>query len=1186
MIGDSGGDPAFFGEGKRDGATIEAESSGQGSSGGGVLRWSTPSEEENRSRLLERSEGGMLRSSSSNPSGGEGLAVMDWIEGGLFPHDSELVVNAKEEPSSSWRQFERRSGSTASAAAAAGSLSFLDEAVASDYQENEYMTEPEEDILMMPPSLMPSLSIGTTDRASETRQNQRLFDVGDSGDWNVASSSRNTHIRRFDAMSKTTRNGSPPSWGDQGGASSGDVRHVDTKPRLGGSSGSSGEERGDARQPRRRRSSYRRSAAGESNGREEGWGSSDEIRSESPPSGQSGGSATGFDDEGKPKTKRGHSPLSDALKFWYSSGTPKAMLDGSSGSNGSSEISESGSQGVSGTGGANDESSSMPRAKTEGRRRKPQQEIMSDAQIVSKVREQQQRQEKPQQARGAGGGRFDKSHRYSRRQHPGMSHSTSLRGRSAYRRNAAMHMDTMNDIESYSDVEVTADSGRYGRPTVSFGGETPIPNVDPEWLADAKDPRFEGGELKRTDEAKEIAEGFFDTFGAKQEDKPEAKQEPPELMHYVSTAFGSPAADVKQYFPRRQLQGMDGQDGRVHSEVVDSSAQPESTFFAPFVLVYRTLEDRRPGSRSGLDEVPHIITRYGSSFALDESQARQPQRHHFGLPPPLPPMPVPMPSMATATTGPPGSAAYGPYASPMALETPMPNIHQLMSSGGGRQMPPTRNKVVEGLQDRAPQGVIVLGGQNTSRSVLSRSQAADLVSYHEKAIDDGSGNADATKKEPGAKDNLDELLAQKAARKPPRRSARPLAPAGVKLSAEERVTLERERNREHARNTRLRKKAALANLTETVEKLLVRCEKTTSGEQERRARAAVKRACIETFFRYRARAETSAEKWGEVVTGDVELWQPVTPHRSFRPAEVVGTRRLSKGLRALVEDAASLAVLFRSIGRRGPQSKGIDRAPRFVFEATIASRDQSEEAIQEAFSSDVVAMHWLMRTMDAVEYGLENEVSKNGMLVARFDRATCKVKYVEFVFDVQSFAVQIQRTLQLAEPPIVPNSEVREGDVHSIIANSTEACVVTTATRPHVITDANDAWLKLCGVDCKEDCVGQTLKIIQGEHTDDDQVEDLLGHVNNFRAADTVLVNYRVTGEPFLNYLRVFPLYKDDRTDSGKVPDVANLEPPVQYLGILKDIINDMPSTGKSPQESFQSSIPSFDMPVERGERR
>ncbi|MEM9766207.1 MAG: hypothetical protein AAF968_27655, partial [Pseudomonadota bacterium] len=62
--------------------------------------------------------------------------------------------------------------------------------------------------------------------------------------------------------------------------------------------------------------------------------------------------------------------------------------------------------------------------------------------------------------------------------------------------------------------------------------------------------------------------------------------------------------------------------------------------------------------------------------------------------------------------------------------------------------------------------------------------------------------------------------------------------------------------------------------------------------------AAVKRACIETFFRYRARAELSAEKWSEVVCDDVELWQPITPHRNFRPAEIVGTRRLSKGVDA------------------------------------------------------------------------------------------------------------------------------------------------------------------------------------------------------------------------------------------------------------------------------------------------
>lgn len=885
--------------------------------------------------------------------------------------------------------------------------------------------------------------------------------------------------RRYDAISKTARQQSPPS---SEHTSTGDERHVDTKPRL--ASGSSSDD-GVAH-----RRGYRDADS-----------SSDEL-SQSPPverdeanTGNESGIAKG--------AERENSPLSDALKFLYTTAPPKVVLGRSDGSHSGSDNSQQDR--------TSPESNTSEQRLLKSRRtsRRPHAMKHSELELPPATRQSPPRT------------RHRHHHRATSGRHLGWSSSSSLssRGRPLYGRDLAAHED-MTEVECYSDVEVTAESQRYGRPKYSLGDQPPgILVSDPEWLAEAKDPRFEGSELKRTNEAKEIADNALMDALHKHEAKLEAKQVAPEYMHYISAASYDSENKILLDVPMGAGKPVSAQLSTSGEAVAELLPDPDSSFFAPFVVVYRAFEpgQLRPLSPGGAPI--RTITRYGSSFALEEEprRAAAPQPAYTACP------------TAMITTDVPAAYARRP-----------PRLG-------------ARNRVVERFQRQAPHGVIVLGGQHSSRTVISRSHAAELLSFHERAWRDNLNSAG------DAKDELEELLAQKAARKPPRRSARPLAPAGVKLTPEERAALERERNREHARNTRLRKKAALANLKETVEKLSLRCEKADRSELERRARAAVKRACIETFFRYRARAELSAEKWAEVVCDDVELWQPITPHRNFRPAEIVGTRRLSKGVGALVEDAASLAVLFRSIGRRAPQSKGVDRAPRFVFEATIASRDQSEECIQEAFTSDVVGMHWLIRTLDATEYGLDCEITKSGMLVARFDPVTCKVKYVEFAFDVQHFAVQLQRALKLVEPQVIPNT------VHDeTISSRRDACVVTTATRPHVITDANAAWLELCGVESKEACVGQTLRIIQGEHTGSDQVEQLLCHVAAGLAADTVLVNYRLTGEPFLNYLRVFPLYRNDRVDAkGR---------PMEYLGILKDIINDVPPTKPSLQ-SVQGEV-------------
>lgn len=863
--------------------------------------------------------------------------------------------------------------------------------------------------------------------------------------------SRPTSQRRpYEAISKTTRQQSPPSSGRTSGS---DERHVDVKPRLGGGTSSSEEQ---------------------SQGYRDSDESSDEHLSRSPPGERDGGEANNSSsDRSGEDAARGHSPLSKALTFLYSAAPPKVMLRSSD---------ASGSQ----SGSDNSQQGGHP-SRPYTQRRRP---IMSDSNIMARIRS------------GASSGEANVA---SQRQ--------------ATRKGAQHPADI--DVESYSDVEFSGTSRQARRragpgqsapldataDALPMWGATPMASEEKPIMslrAEAKEPSFEGPEAKRLDEAKETAESMLiDALN-----KHEAKLLLPE---------------------------------------------PDTSFFAPFVVAYRAFDSGQvPGLGVLVDFKPiRTITRYGASFALEETRSaaipQLPPTHVFHQATPddgdatmrelLPHSPE---STTTAASAIGTKAVDGGDAMLVAqdvVDSEVCNDELLSLRPAAR-----RSHVVEALQQRAGRGVVVLGGRGVPVQPLSAAQAMKLVSANER----GLASDDVEDAEIDAQhDDLSELLAQKTARKPPRRSARPLAPAGVKLTADERVALERERNREHARNTRLRKKAALANLKETVEKLSMRCERADRDNLEKRARGAVKRTCIETFFRHRARAETDGAKWAEVVTDDVELWQPVTPHRSYRPSEVKNTRRLSRGVPALIEDAASLAVLFRSLGRRGPNAKTVDRAPRFVFEATIASRDQSEEAIEEAFAtSDVIGMHWSMRTLDGAEFGLSREISKNGMLVAGFDSSSCKVKYVEFVFDVDSFASQIQRTLGLASPPVVRNTIVM--DDKSFYADN-EACVLTTPTRPHVISDVNKAWLNLCAVGDKSECIGHTLSMIQGEHTDKQRISDLLEHVANQRAADCVLVNYRVSGEPFLNYLRVFPLYRD-RDPSGK---------PYQYLGILKDIIND-----------------------------
>ena len=125
-------------------------------------------------------------------------------------------------------------------------------------------------------------------------------------------------------------------------------------------------------------------------------------------------------------------------------------------------------------------------------------------------------------------------------------------------------------------------------------------------------------------------------------------------------------------------------------------------------------------------------------------------------------------------------------------------------------------------------------------------------------------------------------------------------------STEQKKQSSRDRNREHARCTRLRKKAYVDKLKELVDGL-----HAERNEDARKRRAAVQRLAevqelrrkvVNTFLEYHCSFESDYNKWKLIVeTGgkknddDAEeeaFWmkQPVTPYRSFRRCEIQKVR--------------------------------------------------------------------------------------------------------------------------------------------------------------------------------------------------------------------------------------------------------------------------------------------------------
>ncbi|CAB9524220.1 expressed unknown protein [Seminavis robusta] len=171
------------------------------------------------------------------------------------------------------------------------------------------------------------------------------------------------------------------------------------------------------------------------------------------------------------------------------------------------------------------------------------------------------------------------------------------------------------------------------------------------------------------------------------------------------------------------------------------------------------------------------------------------------------------------------------------------------------------------------------------------------------------------------------------------------------LTPEERAKQNRDRNREHARSTRLRKKAYVQKLKELVEGL--HAERTEEVRQRRVAiqhlaeMQNVRRGVVRTFLRFHSNYETDPRKWETLLEDNFWLKQPVTPYRSFRRTEIEQDCRISRGVQGMIADSASVAVMVEGIGSRSTRWMQIKREEFFFLEESKRGPSRMPRSIQD-----------------------------------------------------------------------------------------------------------------------------------------------------------------------------------------------------------------------------------------------
>ena len=156
------------------------------------------------------------------------------------------------------------------------------------------------------------------------------------------------------------------------------------------------------------------------------------------------------------------------------------------------------------------------------------------------------------------------------------------------------------------------------------------------------------------------------------------------------------------------------------------------------------------------------------------------------------------------------------------------------------------------------------------------------------------------------------------------------------LTADERASQNRDRNREHARNTRLRKKAYVDELKKTLVELVAQRDEadqaTRRMAQMEVEQKEVRFRVIEEFLKLRGSNETNFSRWSAILDEKFSLTLPVTRFRQMVVADAEYEQVIC-GATECMADAACLSAFLRTFGNEAKLQYECDREG-FVMDGT------------------------------------------------------------------------------------------------------------------------------------------------------------------------------------------------------------------------------------------------------------
>ena len=225
-------------------------------------------------------------------------------------------------------------------------------------------------------------------------------------------------------------------------------------------------------------------------------------------------------------------------------------------------------------------------------------------------------------------------------------------------------------------------------------------------------------------------------------------------------------------------------------------------------------------------------------------------------------------------------------------------------------------------------------------------------------------------------------------------------------SNEERVLLNRERNREHAQKTRQRKKVYIVKLKELIVTLtqqmtIIKHEFSARGFKINSIQESRKQTLF-NFMDYRCKGISNHHDWDRVVTSNITLILPVTPYRYYPPHELSKTekfRRVISGREALINDVRSIELMMSSFLEGTLQWRC---SFGYMFKFVSAKISLAEVLCGE---STVTAKFY-----ETLTFAKETNIlpiTYHGFISCRFN-AQNKIIFAELNFDTMGYYAQLQ----------------------------------------------------------------------------------------------------------------------------------------------------------------------------------